>query len=65
MLNPKQRSRWLSEIISDLQRYVSKANGQVETPIVQRALSVVEEARRNLDNKIKSDDALDKLAEEL
>jgi hypothetical protein len=65
MLNNKQRSRWLSIIISDLQRYISKANGQPETPTIQRALNIVEDARRNLDNKIKSDETLDKPSENL
>lgn len=65
MMNNKQRSRWLSDIISDLQRYVSKSAGQPETPFVQRALNSIDDARRCLNDKIKSDETLDKLSEDL
>jgi hypothetical protein len=64
MMNNKQRSRWLSDIISDLQRYVSKSIGQPEAPFVQRALNTIDEARLSLNDKIKADDALDKLSED-
>jgi hypothetical protein len=46
MMNNKQRTRWLSDLISEVQRYLSKSKGQVETPLVQKALNGLDDARR-------------------
>ena len=46
MLNPRQRSRWLSNIISELQRYASKNEGCPETPAVKQALDRLHAAKQ-------------------
>lgn len=46
MMNSKQRARWLSDLISEAQRYVSKSRGQPETPMVSKAMCALEDARR-------------------
>lgn len=46
MLNPRHRGRWLSDVISELQRYVSKNEGCPETPAVQQALDRLYAARQ-------------------
>jgi hypothetical protein len=43
MLNGKQRSRWLSEQISELQRFAKKAGA--ERPLVAQAIVKLEAAR--------------------
>lgn len=48
MMNNKQRARWLSDLISETQRYISKAKDQTETPLVQRALNALDDARRKV-----------------
>ena len=44
-LNGRQRARWLSDMISETQRYLSKSQGSPETPLVQRALEALNDAR--------------------
>jgi len=46
MMNNKQRSRWLSDMISEAQRYISKAKDQAETALVQKAVNLLDDARR-------------------
>lgn len=48
MLNNKHRARWLSDIISELQRYASKSRSCPEAPLVQQALSRLDDARRKV-----------------
>lgn len=48
MMNSKQRARWLSDMISEGQRYISKAKDQPEIPMVQKALNALDDARRKL-----------------
>lgn len=48
MMNSKQRKRWLSDMISEAQRYISKAKDQPEIPLVQRALNALDDARQKL-----------------
>jgi hypothetical protein len=43
-VNGKQRARWLSDVISELQRYVKHAD--VEEPLILQALTKLDEARR-------------------
>jgi len=47
-LNNKHRSRWLSDIISDLQRYQSKTKDSPEAPHVSQALARLHEARQRV-----------------
>ena len=56
MLNSKQRGRRLSDIISEIQQYISKAQGQVETPQVQEGLNKFYDARRKLTEDGTKDD---------
>jgi hypothetical protein len=44
-MNGKQRARWLSDIITELQRYQSKNKGKPESPLVQQSLGRLDEAR--------------------
>jgi hypothetical protein len=46
MMNGKQRARWLSDMISESQRYISKSKGQPETPSVSKTIALLEDARR-------------------
>lgn len=45
-MNGKQRARWLSDVISETQRYLAKAKETPEAPMVQRALNELDDARR-------------------
>jgi hypothetical protein len=47
-LNKKHRSRWLSEVISELQRYQSKTKDSPEAPHVSQALARLHEARQKV-----------------
>jgi len=56
MMNNKQRARWLADMISEAQRYISKAKDQAEIPLVQKALNAFDDARRRvLENGAKDD----------
>jgi hypothetical protein len=46
MMNNKQRSRWLADMISEAQRYLSKSKGKPEVPVVQKALNALDDARQ-------------------
>ena len=46
MMNGKQRARWLADLISDLQRFASKAQTAPEMGHVRKALNSLDEARR-------------------
>jgi hypothetical protein len=48
MLNNKQRSRWLSDFVSELQRFASKSQGCPEMPLVTQALARLDDARRKV-----------------
>jgi hypothetical protein len=45
-MNGKQRSRWLSDMISETQRYLSKARCSPEAPLIQKILNLLDDARR-------------------
>jgi hypothetical protein len=45
-LNSKQRSRWIADIISDLQRCLSKLKDHPEAPLIQKALHHLDDAKR-------------------
>ena len=45
-MNGKQRARWLSDLIAELQRFTSKAKDAPETGPVRKALNSLDEARR-------------------
>ena len=45
-MNGKQRARWLSDLISELQRFTSKAKDAPEAGHVRKALGSLDEARR-------------------
>jgi hypothetical protein len=57
MMNNKQRGRWLSDMISEAQRYISKAKDQVETALVQKALNDLDDARRKVSEDGAENDA--------
>jgi hypothetical protein len=46
MTNGKHRARWLADIISEVQRYHSKAREAPESNAVRQALSRLAEARQ-------------------
>ena len=46
MMNGKQRARWLTDLISELQRFTSKAREAPEAGHVRKALNSLDEARR-------------------
>ena len=45
-MNGKQRARWLSDLIAELQRFTSKAKEAPEAGHVRKALNSLDEARR-------------------
>lgn len=45
-LNPKHRARWISDMISELQRFIAKGAGEAERACSQRALEELQDARR-------------------
>jgi hypothetical protein len=47
-LNNKQRSRWLSDILAELQRYVSKNLGSPEISLAQQAIARLQDARQEV-----------------
>ena len=47
MMNGKQRARWLADLISELQRFTSKAKDAPETGHVRKALGSLDDARRS------------------
>ena len=58
MMNGKQRARWLSDLISELQRFTSKAKDAPEAGHVRKALASLDDARRSaLDSNIEPDDS--------
>lgn len=46
MTNGKHRARWLADIISETQRYLSKAREAPEANAIRQALSRLAEARQ-------------------
>jgi hypothetical protein len=50
-MNSRQRSRWISEIIAELQRYASKNRSEGEISQVQQALVKLGEAREKIDSE--------------
>jgi hypothetical protein len=46
MMNGKQRARWLADLISELQRFTSKARDAPEAGHVRKALNSLDDARR-------------------
>ena len=46
MMNGKQRARWLADMISELQRFTSKAREAPEANDVRKALASLDDARR-------------------
>jgi hypothetical protein len=57
MMNNKQRARWLSDMISETQRYISKSQGKAEIALVQKALNSLDDARRKVLESGDTDDA--------
>ena len=45
-MNGKQRSRWLSDMISETQRYISKTKSSPEVPLIQKVLNLLDDARK-------------------
>ena len=45
MTNGRHRARWLAEIVSEAQRYLSRAREAPEADQVRRALSLLQAAR--------------------
>jgi hypothetical protein len=57
MMNGKQRARWLSDCISELQRFTSKAKDAPEAGDVRKALASLDDARRTaLESHAEPDD---------
>jgi len=57
MTNGKHRARWLADIISEVQRYLSKTREAPEVDHVRRSLSSLDEARRKaLESHVELDD---------
>lgn len=46
MTNGKHRARWLADIISEVQRYLSRTREAPEVSHVRKALSSLDDARR-------------------
>jgi hypothetical protein len=44
--NGRHRARWLAEMVSDAQHYVSKAREAPEADLVRRAASLLQDARK-------------------
>jgi hypothetical protein len=55
-LNSKHRSRWLSDIISELQRYQSTTKDSPEATHVSQALARLHEAKQKVTEDNKKDD---------
>lgn len=47
MMNGKQRARWLADLISETQKYLSRSKDAPEAPLVQRALNELYDARQS------------------
>jgi hypothetical protein len=45
-LNSKHRTRWISDIIAEVQRCLSKSKDQPEAPLLQKALNTLDDARQ-------------------
>jgi len=45
MMNGKQRARWLADMISEAQRYISKAREAPEVVTVRKAVNLLDDAR--------------------
>lgn len=46
MTNGRQRARWLAELVSEAQRYLSRAREAPEADQVRRAVALLQDARR-------------------
>lgn len=46
MTNGKHRARWLADIISEVQRYLSKVRESPEASLIRQALSKLADARQ-------------------
>lgn len=46
--NEEQRARWLLDLISELQDYISKSHNLPESPLVKRALESIRDARQTV-----------------
>ena len=46
MTNGKHRARWLADIISEVQRYLSKVRETPEASLIRQALSKLADARQ-------------------
>ena len=46
MTNGRQRARWLAELVSDVQRYLSRTREALEADQVRRAVALLQDARR-------------------
>jgi DNA-binding MurR/RpiR family transcriptional regulator len=44
--NGKHRARWLAELVSDTQHYLSRAREAPEADLVRRAAALLQDARR-------------------
>lgn len=45
-LNPRQRAHWISDLASELQRFISRGAGDAERPLAQQALHALQDARQ-------------------
>jgi len=58
MMNGKQRARWLSDLITELQRFASKAKSAPEAGHVSKALANLDDGRRMaLESHVEADEA--------
>jgi hypothetical protein len=44
-MNAKQRSKWISRLISEMQLYLSRNRGETEQALVEASLRKLDEAR--------------------
>ena len=57
MMNGKQRARWLADLISELQRFTSRAKSAPEAGHVSKALANLDDARRAaLESHVEAED---------
>jgi hypothetical protein len=53
--NGKHRARWLAEMVSDAQHYVSKAREAPEADLVRRAAALLQDARKTALAEVEED----------
>jgi hypothetical protein len=55
MTNGRHRARWLAELVSDTQHYLSRAREAPEADLVRRAAALLQDARKTALAEVEED----------